>query len=240
MEIKKSILFGLFLIFYFHLAYSQILKDSVGIASYYAEKFNGRKTANGDKFDNTKYTAAHRTLPFGTNVLVTNPKNNKQVVVKINDRGPYAKNRLIDLSKAAAKELDLIVAGIGKVHIKVLDSLPVNIEQPIAIRDSISDVIVSPIDTTNVSNNINLKEIEKKWYYGVQVVSVKNLTNIEKVKKSIAGISDETIFVFEYSKDNTILYQVVVGNFENQKMAIALRKKIQSKFKDAFVTHYKN
>ncbi len=219
---------------------AQILKDSVGIASYYADKFDGRKTSNGEKFDNSKYTAAHRTLPFGTNLLVTNPKNNKQVVVKINDRGPFSKNRLIDLSKAAAKELDLIATGIGKVHIKVLDSLPANIEQPIAIRDSISEVSVSPIDTTNVSNNIDLKEIEKKWYYGIQVGSFKELENIEKVKKSIAEITNETVFVFEYSKDNTILYQVVIGNFENQKAAIALRKKIQSKFKDAFVTHYKN
>ncbi|VXB28619.1 putative endolytic peptidoglycan transglycosylase RlpA [Flavobacterium sp. 9AF] len=74
-------------------------------ASYYHDKFNGKKTASGSIFNNSKYTAAHKKLPFGTKVLVTNIVNNKSVVVTITDRGPFTKGREIDLSKAAFMEL---------------------------------------------------------------------------------------------------------------------------------------
>lgn len=74
-------------------------------ASYYADKFNGRKTASGELFNNQKYTAAHRTLPFGTKVRVTNEANGKSTIVKINDRGPFTKGRHIDLSKSAFREI---------------------------------------------------------------------------------------------------------------------------------------
>ena len=93
---------------------SQPKYAATGHASYYAAKFDGRKTANGEIFSNKKLTAAHRTLPFGTIVKVTNVKNNKSVVVRINDRGPYAKNRIIDLSHAAADSLGIIHAGFDR------------------------------------------------------------------------------------------------------------------------------
>jgi rare lipoprotein A len=74
-------------------------------ASYYADKFNGRRTTSGRKFDNNKYTAAHKKLPFGTKVKVTNEKNGKSVVVEITDRGPFVKSREIDLSKRAFMDI---------------------------------------------------------------------------------------------------------------------------------------
>lgn len=74
-------------------------------ASYYADKFNGRKTTSGRKFDNNKYTAAHKKLPFGTKVKVTNEKNGKSVIVEITDRGPFVKSREIDLSKRAYMDI---------------------------------------------------------------------------------------------------------------------------------------
>ena len=76
-----------------------------GMASWYGPGFHGRTTANGEKFDMYELTAAHKTLPFGTRVVVHNPRTGKEVVVRINDRGPYAKGRVIDLSKAAANVL---------------------------------------------------------------------------------------------------------------------------------------
>ena len=91
-----------------------------GKASYYADKFNGRKTANGEIFDNNKMTAAHKTLPFGTVVIVKNMKNNKTVKVIINDRGPFVKGRIIDLSKAAAEQIGMIRSGVVDVEVKVL------------------------------------------------------------------------------------------------------------------------
>jgi rare lipoprotein A len=74
-------------------------------ASYYADKFTGRKTANGSRFDNNKYTAAHKKLPFGTRIKVTNEANGKFVIVKITDRGPFVKTRELDLSKRAFMEI---------------------------------------------------------------------------------------------------------------------------------------
>jgi len=88
-----------------------------GIASFYADKFNGRQTASGEIFDENKLTAAHKTLPFGTIVKVTNLTNNQSVIVRINDRGPFVAGRIIDLSKSAARKIDLINAGVVKVTI---------------------------------------------------------------------------------------------------------------------------
>jgi rare lipoprotein A len=92
-----------------------------GVASYYADKFEGRKTANGDIFSQHKMTAAHNTLPLGTIIEVTNLRNDRTVYVKINDRLHHRNKRLVDLSKAAAKKLHFINAGITRVRIRVVD-----------------------------------------------------------------------------------------------------------------------
>lgn len=92
----------------------------IGVASYYSYEMGGRKTANGEMFNPAELTAAHRTLPFGTRVKVTNLKNGKYVVVRINDRGPYIPGRAIDLSYAAAEEIDMVKSGIAEVEIKAL------------------------------------------------------------------------------------------------------------------------
>ncbi|HEY0895091.1 MAG TPA: septal ring lytic transglycosylase RlpA family protein [Sphingobacteriaceae bacterium] len=89
-----------------------------GKASYYANKFNGRKTASGERFRNSKLTAAHKTLPFGTTVKVTNLRNGKSVKVRINDRGPFVPGRIVDLSARAARKIDLHTEGVGKVKVQ--------------------------------------------------------------------------------------------------------------------------
>ncbi|NEV61911.1 septal ring lytic transglycosylase RlpA family protein [Thiorhodococcus minor] len=90
------------------------------VASYYGKRFHGRLTASGDRFNMHKLTAAHRTLKFGTRVLVTNKSNGRSVEVTINDRGPYIKGRSIDLSKGAAKALGMLGSGVARVELKVL------------------------------------------------------------------------------------------------------------------------
>ncbi|GAB5349384.1 septal ring lytic transglycosylase RlpA family protein [Alteriqipengyuania sp. 357] len=92
-----------------------------GVASYYGAQFNGRPTASGERFDMNALTAAHKTLPFGTRVRVTNPRTGKSVVVRINDRGPYAHGREIDVSRAAATQLGLIQRGHGTVELALVD-----------------------------------------------------------------------------------------------------------------------
>ena len=91
-----------------------------GMASWYGREFAGRRTASGERFDPAGYTAAHRTLPFGSRVRVTSVSG-KSVVVRINDRGPFHGDRVIDLSQAAAAELGLVRAGSGRVSLALLD-----------------------------------------------------------------------------------------------------------------------
>ncbi|ABC63663.1 septal ring lytic transglycosylase RlpA family protein [Erythrobacter litoralis] len=93
----------------------------MGVASYYGRKFHGRRTANGERFDMNGMTAAHKTLPFGTKVRVTNASNGRSVVVRINDRGPFVRGRTIDLSRKAAGDLGIISRGHGRVEIEILD-----------------------------------------------------------------------------------------------------------------------
>jgi rare lipoprotein A len=92
-----------------------------GIASYYADEFNGRKTSNGEVYDMNDFTAAHQTLPFNTRVQVTNIESGKAIVVRINDRGPFKGDRIIDLSLAAAKAIEMIGTGTARVRVQVLE-----------------------------------------------------------------------------------------------------------------------
>lgn len=101
----------------------QQLDEPEGQASYYAEEFAGETTASGETFDPSKFTAAHPTLPFGTRVRVTRieGERSRSVKVRINDRGPYSDDRIIDLSEAAAEQLGMIEDGVVKVRVEVLD-----------------------------------------------------------------------------------------------------------------------
>ncbi|HEY4059588.1 MAG TPA: septal ring lytic transglycosylase RlpA family protein [Kofleriaceae bacterium] len=92
-----------------------------GMASWYGNELAGHKTANGERFDPSKLTAAHRTLRFGTMVKVTTVKTGRSVVVRINDRGPFSKNRIIDLSEAAARAIGMIDAGSARVTLEVIE-----------------------------------------------------------------------------------------------------------------------
>ncbi len=93
-----------------------------GKASYYGEEFHGRKTASGEIYDRNKLSAANRDLPFGTKIKVRNLKNNKIVIVVINDRGPFKGSRILDLSAAAAEELDMLEDGVVDVEFEILDN----------------------------------------------------------------------------------------------------------------------
>ncbi|MBM3163705.1 MAG: septal ring lytic transglycosylase RlpA family protein [Chlorobi bacterium] len=94
---------------------------SEGKASYYSNQFHGRRTANGERFNMNDLTAAHRSLPFGTLVRVTNLRNGRDVIVRINDRGPFIKGRVIDLSAEAAKAIGLLQSGTAQVRVEAID-----------------------------------------------------------------------------------------------------------------------
>ena len=104
------------------------------VTTYYSRRFHGRKTASGERYSSEALTCAHRTLPFNTMLKITNPKNGKSVIVKVNDRGPFSKGRHLDISYAAAKELDMLRAGVAPMEVQILppgttEEKPVTTEQ---------------------------------------------------------------------------------------------------------------
>jgi rare lipoprotein A len=127
-----------------------------GVASWYGEEFAGRTTANGEIFDPSQLTAAHRTLPFGTVLDITNPKTSQTVRVRVNDRGPFIGGRVIDLSYAAAQKIGLIEPGIGDVQIAVVRmgsgerEPPVPFEATIAEAPNVVPIVPAPSDAPAV------------------------------------------------------------------------------------------
>ena len=105
-----------------------------GKATFYSKKMHGRKTSDGGRYNKDSLTCAHRTYPLGTLLKVRNPKNDKEVIVKVTDRGPHRRNLIIDLSYAAAKEIDILRFGIAQVEVSKVDSTEVASE----LKDSIA------------------------------------------------------------------------------------------------------
>ena len=122
----------------FHLSFSLAIgQTQKGIASYYGKRATGRKTSSGERLHHDSLTCAHRTHPFGTWLKVVNPRNGQQVVVKVNDRGPFGPGRIIDLSWSAARQLGILRRGIANVEVTVYDPLT---EGPPPPADSIPPV----------------------------------------------------------------------------------------------------
>jgi rare lipoprotein A len=97
-------------------------ETQTGLAAYYSQRLNGRRTASGERFNNGAMTTGHQTLPFGTKVKVTNVKNNKSVVLRVNDRGPTQPNRILDVTRAAAQRLGFIRSGMTEVKLEVVEA----------------------------------------------------------------------------------------------------------------------
>lgn len=146
--------FGLFNISCVVAQAQQLGKTYRGKASYYAKQFNGRKTASGERFDTKQMTAAHKSLPFGTMVEVTNLSNRKKCVVKITDRGPFKPGRIIDLTQAAAKRLGMTLVGLANVRLRI-----VGIDGLVLLRpdqgyfDDLAQSIVARQDATRLALN---------------------------------------------------------------------------------------
>lgn len=122
----KQLIFTLLILLAATTAHAQTQEQTtkVGNATYYGDKWHGRRAADGSIFNQDSLTCAHKTLPFGTILHVRNPKNGKEVVVRVTDRGPFRKNTVIDLSKAAAKQIDMIHAGVAQVEITNMGIMP--------------------------------------------------------------------------------------------------------------------
>jgi peptidoglycan lytic transglycosylase len=140
----------------------------VGLASWYGPGFYGRKTASGERFKKNKLTCAHRTLPFGTQLMVTNLENGKNVEVTVNDRGPFVRNKIIDLSPAAAKELGLMKKGFARVELRGAraeeEILAFNPKKEVTPPPQVSEVAASETKPSEESKSIEgiIQTLEKK------------------------------------------------------------------------------
>jgi rare lipoprotein A len=143
----------------------------IGWASWYGEPFHGRKTASGAVYDMYQLTAAHKTLPLGTNVMVTHLKNGSSVSVTINDRGPFVKGRIIDLSYAAARALGMAEEGVAQVRVEVVDKEPI---APATTEGPFTVQVGSFADRANAST---LMEELQKAYQDVYLQVLKTPEN---------------------------------------------------------------
>lgn len=169
-----------------------------GVASWYGPGFQGKKTANGETFNTNGLTAAHRTLPFNTKLRVENLQNGKSVTVRVNDRGPYVRDRIIDLSKAAAKQLDIIEAGTARVELFLIGdprSLGMeNIKKPTyAIQiGSFFDYNSAKQKANTVKDGwVHEVNVDRKKVYRVLVGKFLDPKNAENLRSSLKAQSIE-------------------------------------------------
>jgi len=174
-----TILFSLFILRITFLS-GQSLFVQVGIATYYHDKFEGRKTSSGERYYKTKFTAAHPTLPMGTYLKVTNVANNKTTIVKVNDRCAVRKTRIIDLSKKAAQEIGVLQKGIAKVKIEKIDTT-IKSNDKFFIRvatlrsnEGAKKTIKSFSSTHQSLSNIVVAQRGKDKYYKIYIGPYKN------------------------------------------------------------------
>jgi rare lipoprotein A len=139
-------------------------KANSGTASFYAKKFEGKRTSSGQRYRSTERTAAHRTYPFGTLLEITNHDNGLKTVVRVNDRGPHARTRLIDLSYSAAKDLGLISSGTADVTLKVISLGKLSDVQEIEDENEIKED-ANEITTASLFPKFKSDFLEKKHQY---------------------------------------------------------------------------
>ena len=176
-----------------------------GIASWYGKKFHGRRTSSGETYDMYAMTAAHKTLPLPVYVQVTNLKNNRKVIVKVNDRGPFHDNRIIDLSYTAATKLDIVKEGTGLVEIRVLDARK-------DVRES------APVRTVSTGYST-------KGFY-IQVGSFGELVNAEQLRMKLGAFGEHLVKISQAVVGGETVYRVRIGPLNNIDMADSIVGKL--------------
>lgn len=237
--------------------YAQHKQVEKGIASYYHDHLKMHKTANGERYIPTEMTAAHLTLPFNTLVKVINLNNNKSILVRINDRGPFVENRIIDLSRAAADSIDMIFNGLAKVEINVITfgqrtklsnvTAMASVEKLKSKKQRIKWVEKNGLDTISiVSENSNLNKTSQ---FPNQIEQKKKIENQDTVLATLNKISEENIIeiripekkpkALEVQKTevytSTITsYGVQIGSFKKRSNMLKLSERLKKNFIDKF------
>ena len=209
--------------------------NKTGIASWYGPKFHGKITANGEVYDQYALTAAHKTLPLPSAVKVTNLENNISVVLRVNDRGPFVNDRIIDLSSKAADTLDLKRNGTGLVRVTILKreseiledlakkghfpeviDLP-KAEVPKVNIPKITNVKVEGSKKKSIKNKINydLKNLKKKYKIFIKLASFSSLQSAQLMKEKLSYV--ENVKIYKTNQSNQLLFHVKAGPFFNVK-----------------------
>ena len=215
-----------------------------GMASYYHLKFNGRRTASGDVYNSTQFTAAHKTLPINSYALVTNLHNNRKVIVRINDRGPFSDKRLIDLSHAAAKEIGLISRGMGPVRIEALHVAKNGRLSGAATRTLAKHAktkeAADRLVKFNASSNKSFKMINEKKGNEVYRLKMLEVTSRSQADKLISQLALDNIQAEVNRSGNK--YEIHIGPFDNETQMSQVRTKLQKMAvnKPLIVYTYKN
>lgn len=209
--------------------------QEVGNASYYAAMFHGRKTASGEIFDNTKMTCAHRSLPFGTILKVINLSNNKEVIVKVNDRGPYVKGRVLDLSHAAAKKIGITSSGVARVSYEVM-----NEDKTTPIKENNQADTSGAIIAVSEPVYYELKKIVDtiSCFYGVRVATVEDGNLMLKIAHKIERKYNQLPIIQRIDYENATIYKIFAGKFAAKENADKLYEKIKKEYKDTVVMKY--
>jgi rare lipoprotein A len=201
-----------------------------GKASYYADKFEGQPTANGEKYKASKLTAAHRTLPFGTKVKVTNLANNEFVVVTINDRGPFIEGRVIDVSKAAAERLSFFNQGTADVRLEIVDPTDGKQDtQPVAV----DHVVVEDKETYD----FDISRIQPKGF-GLQLGTYQELVNVLKIVDNLKTTYKKKIAVQVKIVNGVKYYSILMIGFNKREKMQSLMEELKKKFPDTFVIDF--
>ncbi len=242
----KIVILWVFVALSLHPARAQTGFSQQGEASYYAQKFNGRTTANGEIFKNSELTAAHLDLPFNTILKVTNLESGKTVIVRINDRGPFIRGRIIDLSKAAAHQLDMVIAGTANVKLEVIgedgEIFPEHKEYAIAkaARPAIKNV------SDHRNGNLLTRFITGRTFslwgtekfpkgYGVQVASFSDLENAQGMCKELIEASIQEVYIQVGWVTGEKVYRVLAGAFDHEADAQIHISLLESNGFDGFI-----
>ena len=213
--------------------------DEVGIASWYGPGFHGKTTANGEVFDQNKISAAHRTLPMPSVVKVTNLENGLVLdKVRINDRGPFARNRIIDLSKKAAEELGFIKNGVAKVRVEILEDE----SRKYVSTDQKNNYVAEAAEVTEISKKNLLssserkeKVVEKKTEENQEnsiltnkelLIQVGAFTDHRNAKTLSEKLSDFKAYINRVFINNKYLYRVRIGPINNLDLANDMKRKL--------------
>jgi rare lipoprotein A len=220
----------LFAPFLFLITLSTTAQVQTGKASYYADRFEGQPTASGEKYRASKLTAAHRTLPFGTKVKVTNLTNNESVVVTINDRGPFVEGRVIDVSKEAAQRISFFNQGTAEVRLEIVDPTDGKSEtQPVAV----DHVVVEDKETYD----FNIARIEPTGF-GLQLGTYQELVNVLKIVDNLRKTHQKKVAVQVKIVNGVKYYSVLLIGFGKHEKAEGLMTELKKKFPDTFIVDF--